>query len=134
VAFDQKLLNNNEEILLDLRPHWWFLTPQVALALLVIVVGSVLAVWADHSIANYVLVVAIIVALANLAWRYVNWAGINFVITSDRLIFRTGVFSKRGIEIPLERINTVFFNTTLFVRQCATTPAHPARDLPGDGD
>ena len=31
MAFDRKLLNSNEEILLDLRPHWWFVTPQVAM-------------------------------------------------------------------------------------------------------
>lgn len=116
MAFDAKLLNNNEEILLDVRPHWWFITPQVALALLVIIVGVIAAAWADNTIVTYVVIVAILAALANLAWRYINWAGINFVITTDRLIFRSGVFSKKGIEIPLERINTVFFNTTLFER------------------
>ena len=34
----------------------------------------------------------------------------NFVVTTDRLIYRVGVIAKNGIEIPLERINTVFFN------------------------
>jgi len=116
VGFDPKLLNNNEEVLLDLRPHWWFITPQVALALLVIVVGSVLAAWIDNIIVTYIVVAAVIVALLNLAWRYINWAGINFVVTTDRLIFRSGVIAKTGIEIPLERINTVFFNASLFER------------------
>ena len=116
MAFDPKLLNPNEEILLDVRPHWWFITPQAALALLVIIAGSVLAVWADNTYVTYAVIVAVLAALANFAWRYVNWAGVNFVVTSDRLIFRSGVFSKKGIEIPLERINTVFFNTTLFER------------------
>ena len=29
VAFNRNLLNDNEELLLDLRPHWIFLTPAV---------------------------------------------------------------------------------------------------------
>lgn len=116
MAFDKKLLNNNEDILLDLRPHWWFIAPQVALALLVLILGTILASWADNTIVTYLAIAAIILALLNFAWRYINWSGINFVITTDRLVFRSGVFNKKGIEIPLERINTVFFNTTLFER------------------
>ena len=116
VGFDPKLLNANEEVLLDLRPHWWFITPQAALALAVLIVGSILAVWADNTIVTYIVIAAVLIALINLAWRYLNWAGINFVITTDRLIFRSGVIAKNGIEIPLERINTVFYNTTLFER------------------
>lgn len=116
MGFDPKLLNNNEEVLLDVRPHWWFITPQVALVVLAIVVTAVAAALGAPSILLYVLGAGIVVALLNLAWRYVNWTGVNFVVTTDRLIFRSGVFSKAGIEIPLERINTVFFNTTLFER------------------
>jgi len=81
-----------------------------------IVVTAVAAAFGMPDILVYVLGVGILLTLLNLAWRYVNWSGINFVITTDRLIFRSGVFSKKGIEIPLERINTVFFNTTLFER------------------
>lgn len=116
MGFDPKLLNNNEEVLLDVRPHWWFITPQAAMAVAAIVVTAVAAAFGMPDILVYVLGVGILLTLLNLAWRYVNWSGINFVITTDRLIFRSGVFSKKGIEIPLERINTVFFNTTLFER------------------
>jgi len=84
--------------------------------LAVLIVGAVVASWADNTIVTYLVIAAVLIAIANFAWRYINWSGINFVITTDRLIFRTGVFSKKGIEIPLERINTVFFNTTLFER------------------
>lgn len=116
MGFDPKLLNNNEEVLLDVRPHWWFITPQAAMVVAAIVVTAVAAAFGMPDILVYVLGVGILLTLLNLAWRYVNWSGINFVITTDRLIFRSGVFSKKGIEIPLERINTVFFNTTLFER------------------
>ena len=48
--------------------------------------------------------------------RYVQWLTTNFVITSDRVIFRHGVFAKSGIEIPLERVNSVHFNQGIFER------------------
>jgi uncharacterized membrane protein YdbT with pleckstrin-like domain len=38
------------------------------------------------------------------------------VVTTERVISRAGVVAKQGIEIPLDRINTVFFNQTLFER------------------
>ena len=48
--------------------------------------------------------------------RYLNWLTTNFVITSNRLIFRHGVIGKSGIEIPLERVNNVNFNQSVFER------------------
>lgn len=58
----------------------------------------------------------IVVVLVWFVARYVVWTTTNFVLTSDRLINRAGVFSREGIEIPLERINTVFFRQNLFER------------------
>ncbi len=37
-------------------------------------------------------------------------------MTSQRLIFRQGVFAKSGIEIPLDRVNNVNFNQSIFER------------------
>lgn len=116
MAFDPKLLNNNEEVLLDVRPHWWFIVPQAALVVAAVIVTAVAAALGAPSIVLYILGAAIVGTLLVFGWRYLNWSGVNFVVTTDRLIFRSGVFSKAGIEIPLERINTVFFNTTLFER------------------
>lgn len=116
VGFDKKLLNENEEVLLDLRPHWWFITPS-AVTLLATVIIAVAAVVLDApAILNYVLVGVVVLAVFGLVWRYMRWTTINFVITTDRLIFRSGVISKRGIEIPLERINTVFYAQSIFER------------------
>ena len=40
----------------------------------------------------------------------------HFVVTTDRVIHRVGVISKHGVEIPLDRINTVFFHQSIFER------------------
>ena len=38
------------------------------------------------------------------------------MVTTDRLIYRHGVLAKHGIEIPLDRVNTVFFRQSVFER------------------
>ena len=48
--------------------------------------------------------------------RYARWATTNFVVTTDRLVFRSGVLAKRGKEIPLERLNDISFNQSIFER------------------
>ena len=58
------------------------------------------------------LAIALILHVGGLGGRRVTRSGptTNFVITSDRIIFRSGVVAKSGIEIPLERVNNVLFN------------------------
>jgi hypothetical protein len=36
MSFPTKLLNEGEEVVLDLRPHWWYLSGPVALVVLVL--------------------------------------------------------------------------------------------------
>jgi uncharacterized membrane protein YdbT with pleckstrin-like domain len=57
--------------------------------------------------------------LFTIGWivqRYISWVSTHFVLTSDRVIYRSGIIAKRGIEIPLERINTIFFHQRIFER------------------
>ena len=118
MAFSRKLLNEGEDIVLDLHPHWYFF----AKSLLALLGSSVLGLfvlfgWEDAP--GPVEALAGILVLASLAWfglTYAKWATTNFVITTDRLIYRHGVLAKHGIEIPLDRVNTVFFSQTIFER------------------
>jgi uncharacterized membrane protein YdbT with pleckstrin-like domain len=116
VPYPKKLLNDYETVALDLHPHWWhFAEPALALAASIVVSIVLLAV--DAPTWLKVLLLALIVASA--IWmlvRFLQWRTTNFVITSDRVIFRHGVVSKSGIEIPLERVNSVHFSQGLFER------------------
>jgi uncharacterized membrane protein YdbT with pleckstrin-like domain len=116
VPFPRKLLNDNEEVVLDLHPHWWFFAPPLLALVAVTALG--LWAWADPG-ADWANVPLGVVVLGFLAWfvfRYMRWVTTNFVITSDRLIYRHGVLGKHGIEIPLDRVNTVLFSQTIFER------------------
>ncbi len=116
MPFSRKLLNDDEDIALDLHPHWeFFFKPALAL-LVAVAFGVLLLVWEWEGL---VLAAAGVLVLAALAWAgvtYARWVTTNFVVTTDRLIYRHGVLSKHGIEIPLERVNTVFFSQTIFER------------------
>ncbi len=116
MVFPRKLLNTNEALVLDLRPHWLFLSvPTLALAAAVILgIVSLAANWSG--ILQEAIAVVVIVALVWFGLRYARWTTTNFVLTSDRLLTRRGVLSKQGTEIPLDRINTVFFHQALFER------------------
>lgn len=116
VAYPTDLLYPGEEIVLDLRPHWWFYAPQ-ALALVLVVIVAIVVLAVDLPDAVKILVGLIV--LGTLGWfakQYAVWTTTNFVLTTSRLIYRSGVIAKSGIEIPLDRINTVFFNQSVIQR------------------
>jgi uncharacterized membrane protein YdbT with pleckstrin-like domain len=120
VPYDPKLLYGDEKVIVDTHPHWIMLVGSVVSVLVATAVGIwLLTLGWEGAIgqASKILAVALIVAaLAYLVHRIVKWYSTNFVITTDRCIYRSGILSKRGVEIPLERINTVFFHQHLLER------------------
>ena len=116
MAYPRKLLGAEEEIVEDLRPHWWFLVKPVAALVVAIALGVALLAWNNVEVLDWVGGLVVLAALGFFVYRYLQWVSTNFTVTTDRVIYRSGVLSKSGIEIPLERINTVFFNQSLFER------------------
>ncbi|MCO8127033.1 PH domain-containing protein [Acidimicrobiia bacterium EGI L10123] len=116
MPFPRKLLNETEEVVLDLHPHWWFLAKQTLALLAAIVIGALVLLNVDNGIVQLLAGVLILAALGWWIVRYLDWRTTNFVVTSDRLIYRHGVVAKHGIEIPLERVNNVLFSQRLFER------------------
>jgi uncharacterized membrane protein YdbT with pleckstrin-like domain len=117
VPFSRKLLNDGEDIALDLHPHWeFFFKSGVALVAAVALGVFVLTRGDPPAVAEAVTGVLVLLALAYFGLTYARWATTNFVVTTDRLIYRHGVLAKHGIEIPLERVNTVFFSQSILER------------------
>lgn len=117
MAFSPQNLNAGEQVILDLRPHWWFFAPQVVALIGAVVLGLLaLVFFPDAALVSILTAGLIIVVLAWFVGRYLVWTTTNFVITTDRLVTRSGVFSRQGVEIPLERVNTVFFRQSVFER------------------
>ena len=116
MPFPRKLLNDKEDIVIDLHPHWWFFAPPLFVLVGSLVLGLLLVAGTD---VLWLQVPAGVLILGCLLWfglRYSRWITTNFVVTTDRLIYRHGVLAKHGIEIPLDRVNTVFFRQSIFER------------------
>jgi membrane protein YdbS with pleckstrin-like domain len=125
MGFDTKLLNDHESIAADLRPHPWYFFKSVGALVLSIIFGIFVLTVTDGGswTRNTLGIIAVIAIIGCAIWvfqRYVGWISTNFVVTSDRVIYRSGIFAKSGVEIPLERINTVHFNQRLFERMLGT--------------
>jgi uncharacterized membrane protein YdbT with pleckstrin-like domain len=116
VPFPRKLLNDHEDIILDLRPHWWFLSGPIAAVVLTVALTIFVAAIGAASAVPIAALVLVLGAVVWLSVRLLRWTTTNFVVTTDRLIFRTGVLSKHGREIPLERVNDITFHASLFER------------------
>jgi membrane protein YdbS with pleckstrin-like domain len=121
VGYPTNLVQEGETVALDLRPHWWYFSRNILtgipLAIVLIVVLGQLEGdgWAESSL-------RLLVGVVTLAWavwlglKYLQWRMTYFVVTSRRVIYRSGVISKRGVEIPLERINNINFHQRLIDR------------------
>ncbi len=114
MGYPTRLLNDDEQIVLDMHPHWRiFLAPGLLLlAALAVVLVLAYAVQPQNPL---LIIVAAVPLAAGLVWfgfRYTVWKTTHFVVTTDRVIYRSGVVSKAGQNIPLERINNVAFSQT----------------------
>jgi uncharacterized membrane protein YdbT with pleckstrin-like domain len=118
MPFPTRLLLEGESVHVDLRPHWWYFVGPVAagVPVLALLVG-VLQLEGDAQTAGLYAFAAVAVAWAGwLSVRLAGWATTHFVVTSDRIVFRTGVLAKHGRDIPLERVNDITSNQSFFER------------------
>ena len=113
MPYPTNLLNDGEDVVADLHPHWWHFAKPAG-ALLASIIFALIVLFAAEGTTQDVLgwiAMALIVGTAIwLVVRYVGWVSTNFVVTNQRVIFRSGIVWKQGIEIPLDRVNTVHFS------------------------
>jgi uncharacterized membrane protein YdbT with pleckstrin-like domain len=120
MAYPKNLIQQGETVALDLRPHWWYFSRNILTGIPLLIVVVLILGWDSggfvHDTANW-LVVALLVAWAGwLVLKYLQWTMTYFVVTDRRVIYRTGVLSKKGVEIPLERINNINFHQRIIDR------------------
>ncbi len=115
--YPEKLINEGESVVLDLKPHWWFFWKHIAagaglLVALIVWVGPL----KSKSWGKIPLGLAIAVYAGFVVVKYLTWTYTHFVLTDRRVISRSGIVSKRGTEVPLDRVNNIDFSQGLFER------------------
>ncbi|MGH2805947.1 MAG: PH domain-containing protein [Actinomycetota bacterium] len=116
MAFPKDLLAEHETVVFDLKPHFVALLPSIfwtIVAVALIVVGYV---FTEAPFAYIIAGAAVVGWLILAVPPFLRWQFTLFVLTTDRLITRSGVFAKTSKEIPLERINDVAFHQTFVER------------------
>jgi uncharacterized membrane protein YdbT with pleckstrin-like domain len=112
MPFPRKLLLADEDVALDIHPHWVYFTESVLVLLLGIVLGIGALLLKTGNLKKGLGWVALVVIVAGILWtivRYMKWVTTNFVVTSHRILHRYGVFAKAGVEIPIDRVMNVNF-------------------------
>jgi uncharacterized membrane protein YdbT with pleckstrin-like domain len=113
MPYPRRLLSTGEEVVSEFHPHWASLIRPTLAIVGLVVVGVLLGAFVD-AVDMWVgvlggFVLGIIVTMP----KWVKWKTTWFVITTERLIVRTGLFTRTGKEIPLEVINDVAFGQTI---------------------
>jgi uncharacterized membrane protein YdbT with pleckstrin-like domain len=119
MGFSMKHFTHDEVLVLDLHPHWWrFVKP------VVLIIATLAALANTHHIPyeflrNLALIIAQVLsalAVLNMALQTLKWYRTHFVLTSQRVIFQSGVIARKRVEISLHKINLVTFHQSVFER------------------
>jgi membrane protein YdbS with pleckstrin-like domain len=112
----RRFLRQGEEIVVDARPHWWFLAGPVAV-LVVVIAGAVTAlVYSAPTALKWLVLVALAASALWMVGRYLRWAGTRLFVTNFRVIERRGILGRRGREIPLSALTDIGYHQSIFER------------------
>lgn len=115
MAWPEDILTDDEVIITSFRPHWklllipilWFVGLSIAMILVAV----------NLDVLQWILIAALAVFFVIFVVKpLVNWYTTRYVLTSERLITRTGLIAKAGVEIPLDRITNVNFSQSIIER------------------
>jgi uncharacterized membrane protein YdbT with pleckstrin-like domain len=141
MAYPDDLLSSGEHVVIHKHPHWKMLIFPVFWLLVVVALGTYLAgLVVDQSWANIAWIALAVIGVVLILWLTIapvmRWRTTHFIITSDRVMYREGVFKRTGLDIPLARVNSVRFEHSLVDRVlgCGTLIIESASDEPLEFD
>jgi uncharacterized membrane protein YdbT with pleckstrin-like domain len=129
VGYPENVLATDEQVVLHRHPHWKRLIGPVLVLLLITALSAFGAgvvqqtdwdATAKKVVQLVVLAVWLIVVGWLSVWPFLAWWTTHFVITDRRVMFRHGLLSRSGIDIPLARINSVEFRHGIIDRVLRT--------------
>ena len=107
-----------EKMVLFSHPHWWYFWKQVVGGLVIFGV-LLLAMWAGGFLETTLLWIAgigFILWLLDTIYEFVNWRTTRFAVTDQRVAYQSGFFRRKGVSIPLNRVNNVNFEQSFIAR------------------
>jgi membrane protein YdbS with pleckstrin-like domain len=122
MALPRKFLNEDEELLAELRPHWIFLFGPLftsigvwAGLIVLVILWQKAPSWTNWPI----LILAVIPGLWLLG-RFVRWRSYVVALTSTRILVRQGIVGRDTVQLRLQRITEVNIRQELIERVLGT--------------
>ena len=126
VVLSRNLLNDGEHVILSTRTHVKVLFIPAVVLIIVAGLAGYLSSLPNGDQANvWRIVIWSIAGLLIIAFTvapFLSWLLTTYTFTSRRLITRNGVFTRRGHDIPLNRISDISYERSLLDRMfgCGT--------------
>ncbi len=129
MGYPENVLARDERVVLHRHPHWKRLLGAILVLLLASTAAAFGAGWVNQTdwddnakrIIFGVLAAVWLILVGWLSvWPFLTWWTTHFVITDRRVMFRHGLLTRSGIDIPLARINSVEFKHGLLDRMLRT--------------
>ncbi|MBB6170050.1 putative membrane protein YdbT with pleckstrin-like domain [Nocardiopsis mwathae] len=122
MAIADRYLAEGEELVYVTRQHWTTVLAEFIALIVVIAVAAGLVwfmpageewtQWATYA----VILVAVIAAVVFWLIPTLKWWTTAYILTNRRLMYRYGMLSKHGRDMPLTRVNDVTFSISLWER------------------
>ena len=123
MAYPEKILADDEQVVEHLHPHWITLVPATLWFIVICAAGGVGIAYAgrvDGTGHLIIIALIVVVGLALLSWLtftpWMGWRTTHYVFTTHRVLIRRGVLRHVGRDISLQRINDVGFSQSLWDR------------------
>ncbi|HEU4568213.1 MAG TPA: PH domain-containing protein [Marmoricola sp.] len=120
MAIPDRLLNEGEHVVLSTRTHVKALALPTLVLVVVLGAAGYLSTLPGGAHAGtwrlVIWVVAVALLLAFTVWPFLGWLATTYTVTNRRLITRTGVVTRKGHDIPLNRISDVSYERGLVDR------------------
>jgi uncharacterized membrane protein YdbT with pleckstrin-like domain len=121
VAYPRRLLQEDEEVVLDLHPHWRrIFFPVLSVPVVVALAAFAAAEMPDHSWRGNVrwglAALAAVILIFTFVRPWLKWINTSYVVTTRRVVLRDGIVARSGRDIPLSRVNDVTFEHTIIER------------------
>ncbi len=135
MVLSRKLLNDGEHVILSTRTHVKVLfLPAVVLIIVAGIAGYLSSLPnGDHANVWRIVIwsIAGLLVIAFTVAPFLSWLLTTYTFTSRRLITRNGVFTRRGHDIPLNRISDISYEKSLLDRMfgCGTLVVSDASEL-----
>lgn len=119
MTYVEKLLGENEQVIMTARQSWVVLVRSafvnLVIALVIVVLASALG-WATADNRSFFVMLLLLIPVGRFIWAFIRWLNREYIVTNRRVIQVDGTINKNVIDSSLEKVNDVRMTQSVFGR------------------